>query len=134
MFLLVPSNRIVSRVIWDCVNRPRFIIKIQNSPIKVLKHETHCMYTFVINPFVPFVTILYMELWPLYSPGPRRGSQPMLPCVTLCPLITKTVKIPGLNGLSIILYNFFRIVLTPRLNAIAPARNALFREILHANS
>ena len=40
----------------------------------------------------------------IFSPGPQGGylggSQPMLPCVTLCPLISpKTVKIPALKGL-----------------------------------
>ena len=49
---------------------------------------------------MPLSTILYMEIWPFYSPGPQGGylgeSQPMLPCVKLCTLVTcpKTVIIP----------------------------------------
>ena len=54
---------------------------------------------------MPLVTILHMEIWPFYSPGPQGGdqggSQPMLPCVTFCPLISpKTIKIPELKGLT----------------------------------
>ena len=53
---------------------------------------------------MPFVTKLYMEIWPFYSLGPQGGylevSWSILPCITLCPLICpKTVKIPALKGL-----------------------------------
>ena len=45
---------------------------------------------------MPLITILYMEIWPFYSPGPQGGyiggSRPMFPCVTLWPLITKKSK------------------------------------------
>ena len=52
-------------------------------------------------------TIMVIKICPFYSPGPQRGyiggSRPMLPCVTLCPLIT--VKIPALKGLKTWLVN-----------------------------
>ena len=44
---------------------------------------------------VPLVTKLYMEIWPFLNtwvPRVPRGSRPMLPCVTLCPLITEVQK------------------------------------------
>ena len=45
----------------------------------------------------PFV----LKIWNFYSPVPQGGylggSRPMLPCVTLCPLIS--VKILALKGL-----------------------------------
>ena len=51
---------------------------------------------------MPLVTILYMEIWPFYSPGPQGGylggSRSMLPCVTLCSLITSKVQKQHLKG------------------------------------
>ena len=56
---------------------------------------------FCLTSSLPKTSYLVIEIWPIYSPGPQgrylEAPRPMLPCVTLCPLIT--VKILEMKGL-----------------------------------